>query len=334
MQLIRIAALFTLFALSLASCANTQIKSNDTTCQSCAASPKFDQTCPLITSPCSRAKISEVNKVLDNLFATGKPIVLYVHGRGNEPKKTWEEGIAKTLEKDYGIKVMMFNWDSKAPLLNPLYRPVNKAYEAAPFLQEVIEKLARYRESHPDSKAIPVSLLVHSMGNIAFRKAVDGISLTTTDGPLFTNILMTGSDEDAEGHNVWIDKLLASGTILITINEADSTLSHSHHPDGKTPLGINPKPPLADHSYYLDATGLVGKTHRLFTKGKQHGRVGICHVLTAMLRGEKPNLMVGQDIRQVKHDRVLVPIEQQDKANECFQGVQDEPDEEGEHLDE
>jgi len=100
----------------------------------------------------------------------------------------------------------------------------------------------------------------------------------------------------------------------------------SHHPDGKTPLGINPLPPLADNAYYLDVTGLVGKTHRLFRKERQHNQVAICNILTAMLRGEKPNLVVGQDIKQVK-GRILVPVDKQNKADKCFQDVREEADE-------
>lgn len=308
----------------------SNVQSARISCRSCETAPKFNQVCPLVTAPCDRAKISESNRLFDDLFAAGKPIVLYVHGRGNEPKKTWKEGIVSTLEKDYDIKVVMFNWDSKALLF---HRPINEAYASAPQLREFIDSLVNYRELNPSSKAVPVSLLVHSMGNIVFRKAVNDLPLLAAGKPLFTNIMMTGSDEDAEGHNVWIEQLAVQGKILITINKLDSTLSRSHHPDGKTPLGMNPKKPLANNAYYLDTTGLVGKVHRLFTKGKQHARVAICRITTAMLRGENPNFIVGLDIKHIEHDRVLVPVEKQNKADKCFQGVRDLPDSDDEQLD-
>jgi hypothetical protein len=320
MRLMRI-ALLTVFSLAFVACCGIQTTPNGVACQSCAVdTAKFDYSCPLVTAPCSRARISEIDKMLDGLFESRKPIVLYVHGRGNEPKKSWEKGIIVTLEKDYGVKVLMFNWNSCAFGLN---RPVKEAEEGAPHLREVIERLKTYRESKPDSKAIPVSLLAHSMGNIVFRKAVDGLSLTTNDGPLFTNILMTGSDEDAEGHNIWVSKLVSSGTILITINKKDSVLTGligSHHGDGTTPLGVNPLPPLAENAYYLDVTGLVGKTHRLFRKERQNNQVGICNILTAMLRGGKPDLAIGPNIKQV-NGRILVPVDKQNAADRCCQGV-------------
>ena len=268
--------------------------------------------------------------MLDGVFAARKPVVLYVHGRGNEPKKTMKRRILETLEADYGVKVLMFNWDSKALLF---HRPVPEAHEGAPYFRDVVNVMGRYRASHPETKAINVSLLVHSMGNLVLRSALDGLDLSTPGGPLFSNILMTGSDEDAEGHNRWVETLSARHTILITINEKDSTLRKSNHPDGKTPLGLNPKPPLATNAYYLDVTGLVGKVHRLFAKGKQHGRIAICEIVTSMLRGEQPNLTVGQTIKRVERGRILVPIAKHDKADKCFVGVTDEADEDVEETD-
>ena len=312
--------------MSFVACAGTQTTPDGIACPSCEASPKYDHACKLVIAPCSRARISEIDKNLDNLFKTKKPIVLYVHGRGDEPEKTWKKGIIKTLEKDYVVKVLMFNWHSYGFALD---RPVGEAKAGAPYLREVIDRLKKYREAKPDSNAVPVSLLVHSMGNIVFRNAVDGLSLTTTDGPLFTNILMTGSDEDAEGHNIWINKLSSRGTILITINKKDGTLTGfigSHHDDNTTPLGINPLPPLADNAYYLDVTGLVGKTHRLFRKERQHNQVSICNILTAMLQGKKSNLAVDPNIKEV-NGRLLVPVIMQNKADKCFQDVQEETDE-------
>ncbi|GEM_PF-1385184 len=316
---------FILFSIFASAEANSKPKT--AVCKTCAESQKFDKVCPVITAPCSRSKISEIDTILDKIYAAKKPIVLYVHGRGNEPKKTLKEHIVETLEKDYGIKVLMFNWNSKALLL---HRPVNEALEGGVSLRNVIERLAKYRLSNPDKKVIPVSLLVHSMGNIAFRKAMEEFPVELNSEPVFTNILMTGSDEDAEGHNIWVEQLKSDGTILITFNEQDGTLSYSHHPDGKSPLGLNPKLPLANNAYYMNVTGLVGKVHRVFTKGKQHNRVGICNIFTSMLRGEKLTLTIGSNIKEIKNERFLVPIDNQDTENMCFQGVKNDPDEENE----
>jgi hypothetical protein len=99
MQLMRI-ALFIFVSLAFVACCGTQTTPDGDACQSCAENEaKFDYSCPLVTAPCSRARISEIDKILDGLFKEQKPVVLYVHGRGCEPKKTSEQGIITTLEK-------------------------------------------------------------------------------------------------------------------------------------------------------------------------------------------------------------------------------------------
>ena len=213
----------------------------------------------------------------------------------------------------------MLNWDSKAADLRD--RPIKEAHESAPYFQEVIKRLAQYRKSHPETKAINISLLVHSMGNLVLRKAMDNFELSSEKDPVFTNILLTSSDEDAEEHNLWVEKLSASGTILITINKHDATLRLSNHPNGKNPLGLSPKPPLATNAYYLDLTGFVGKVHRIFTKDNQHDRVAICEIFTAMLRGDKPNLEIAETISRKEQGRIFIPIAKQDKNNSCFKAA-------------
>ncbi|MEI7869531.1 MAG: alpha/beta hydrolase [Candidatus Methylumidiphilus sp.] len=284
---------------------------------SACSTSSFDPAKRLVIAPAERIPISSIDQVLGGLFEHKKPFVLYVHGRGDEPKKTEQGKILEKLEQQYGVKVLMFNWDSKAKFV--LSRPVAHADEAAPYLSDVVAKIINYRKLHQEARSIPISLLVHSMGNIVLQQAIDkDLKLSESDGPLFMNILMTGSDADAEGHNLWVEKLSAKGEIMITINKQDGTLSWSKHDSGKTPLGINPKEPLAKNAHYLNVTGLVGKTHRLFQKGRQHGQISICLILTSMLRSETPNLQLGKLVNGGGDDRILVPIANIDNSNSCF----------------
>jgi esterase/lipase superfamily enzyme len=290
-------------------------------CATCAASPAFDARCRLVTAPCNRAQIAAADQVLDDLFREGKPVVLYIHGRGSEPGKTLKDNIAGTLERDYGVRVLMFNWDSHVPRLLPFRRPVDKAQASAPELSDLVTRLATYRDSHPGTANVPVSLLVHSMGNITFRRAVEqGLPMTNGGGPIFTNILMTESDEDDKAHNVWVEKLRARGTILLSVNRNDGVLNRSNHHNGAEPIGISPAPPLATNAAYLDASGLVGKAHRLFTKSKLHGNVATCRIFTAMLRGEMPDVALPKG-------RISAPASAANKNDACFHGVNESSDE-------
>jgi Alpha/beta hydrolase of unknown function (DUF900) len=281
----------------------------------------FDPTTRLVIAPAERKPISSIDQTLAKLFAEKLPLVLYVHGRGNEPRKTEEGKILEILEKEYGVKALMFNWDSKGFILS---RPVGNAVEAAPYLSEVIAEIVDYRKRNPDAKSVPISLLVHSMGNIVLQTAIEKDLTAMENGePLFTNILLSEADADAEEHNLWVQKLKAKGIILVTINKNDKTLSWSSHDYGKTPLGINPQKPLATNAYYLDLTGLVGKVHRIFQKGRQNGQVSVCKILTSTLQSKTLNLENGL-ISKTYDERILVPAANPNKSDKCLTGLTDE----------
>jgi hypothetical protein len=290
-------------------------------CTPCDRSSRFDDRCRLVTVPCERANIEDADAVLDALFASRQPVVLYVHGRGNEPRKTARQDIVGKLESQYGIKVLMFNWNSRGFLFS---RPVDRARASAPNLRDTISRLGTYRDAHPETAGVPVSLLVHSMGSIVLRPALDGLSLANQNGPIFSNILITESDEDAQGHNAWVERLRARNAILLTFNESDSTVRRSNHGEGLTPLGLRPEPPLAGNAQYINATDRVGQAHRLFDKGRLHGNVALCEIFTAMLRGAPPDLTsatIGE-----RQGTILIPFSRSDRSAPCFRDVIDLPD--------
>jgi hypothetical protein len=264
----------------------------------------FDQRRRLLVVPDARRRIDEVDQVLDELLAHGRPCVLYVHGRGDEPRKSFEKRILEKLEAEYGVKVLMFLWDANARLL---HRPVAMARAAAPHLRELVERIARYRENRPHSRTFPISLLVHSMGAIVLRAALEGCPLAGPAGPLFTNILLTGADEEDEGHPAWIERLHARATILITLNRHDLVLRLSRHESGRRPLGRGPMPSLAANAYYLEMTGLVGFAHQVFTTRSLRGQPAVREILAAMLRGDELDLVSARTVARVERERILIP---------------------------
>ena len=295
----------------------TAITASAADCPTCAQSPAFNDACRLVTAPCSRAPMDDINKVLDRLYATGKPVVVYVHGRGEEPKKTLDDGIVAKLESEYGVSTLMFNWDSKG---EGRHRPVDKAQASVPKLRDLIGRIAVYRKAHPEKPA--PTLLVHSMGSILLRGAAEGVSFKMDDGAaIFSNILVTGSDEESVGHADWVKKLAAANTILIAVNRHDAVLIAAIHPKGFTPLGRQVILPVAQNAFYLDVTSLVGFQHRLFAKKAQKNNVAICRIFTAALRGEKPDLVIGRTIRKTENVRVLFPIDKTNKKDVCFQNT-------------
>jgi hypothetical protein len=89
---------------------------------SACSSLDYDSGKRVVIAPAEPKPISSIDSILVKLFEAQKPLVLYVHGRGNEPSKTKDDGIIEKLEKEYNAKVLMFNWDSYGFLL---HRPVD-----------------------------------------------------------------------------------------------------------------------------------------------------------------------------------------------------------------
>lgn len=82
-----------------------------------------------------------------------------------------------------------------------------------------------------------------------------GATLDTSRAPLFANIVITGSDEDAAGHVSWVSKLHAQHAVVITINKHDLTLARAR--DKRTaqqqPLGRTLEQTLAPNATYVAA---------------------------------------------------------------------------------
>jgi len=316
------------FVIAIYARSGRQAFAQPAACPPCSQSRNFSAQCRLITNPCDRASVAQIDQVLDRLFASGKPVVFHVHGRGREPGKTLRKDLIGVIERDYDVRVLMFNWDSGFPILFPLRRPVGHARESGAPLRDAITRLIAYRETHPASANIPVSLLVHSMGSIVLHSALDGLPLRTSNGPVFSNIVITGSDEDAAGHDEWVGQLQAQHAVVVTVNRGDSTLARARNgrrPEDQ-PLGRVLVPTLAPNATYLDLTSAVGGAHRYFEKGRQHRNVAVCRIFATLLRGEAPDFAPGQLVTSTGRVGVLVPLANTNAADECFRNTVDSPD--------
>ena len=95
--------------------------------------------------------MSQVDLVLDKILPKSGPTILFVHGRGNEPKKSLKGGLfvqglaVHKLETDYGANVIMFNWDSKRGNgLKDRSRPLSKMEDAANSFSVVLQGIRSY----------------------------------------------------------------------------------------------------------------------------------------------------------------------------------------------
>jgi len=85
---------------------------------------KYDDNFLVYTSDTKAFQQSELGTLFDRLLAGGRPLVLFIHGRGKEPGKSLVgagffaglggvEGKAVQKLEAYGAVVAMFSWDSE-----------------------------------------------------------------------------------------------------------------------------------------------------------------------------------------------------------------------------
>ena len=259
---------------------------------------KFNPDAPFYTSDARAWRMDEFSLVMDQLLAPGKPVVIFVHGRGKEPGKslqggTFTKGLAvHKIERGYDAKVLMFNWDSAFHGFNFLDREVPLSHTASGgvALGELLVQIAQYQATHPRSKK--PALLAHSMGSIVVQHAIqDGHWPATKQ--LFSAVLFSEPDADDKGHASWLDQVAQREQTFVTLNKDDNVLHRSTdaRAAGTHALGLGTNEPLAPKAKYIDIAnmGPLGKKdedHEVFGKGAMNGQIYLCQFFTQALTGE------------------------------------------------
>ncbi|MBN8439512.1 MAG: alpha/beta hydrolase [Candidatus Accumulibacter sp.] len=275
---------------------------------------EFDASTPLYTSDARAWRIHQLPYVLAQLSATGKPIVLFVHGRGKEPGKsliggTFTKGMAvHKIERGYDVRVLMFNWNSAFHGLNLFDREVPLSHTSAGGLAlgTTLVALQQFETANPGI-ARP-ALLIHSMGSIVVQHTLqDG---HWPDGSaLFSSVLFSEPDADDIGHSSWLEPLAIRERTFVTQNRDDNVLIRSTdaRPAGAAALGLGTTQPLAPHAKYVDLTsmGPLGKKdedHEVFGKGAMNGQLYVCQFFTQALTGKTVVLDQAVNVECIERD--------------------------------
>ncbi len=258
----------------------------------------FDAGHPLYTSDGLAWRMDEAAAALQAVAAHGKPVVLFVHGRGKEPRKSLRGArftVGKAIwkiELGYDCRVLMFNWDSKFAGINvwDRTRPLANTAEGGRRFGELLALLRQLPAVQAPARK-PV-LLVHSMGSIVVQRTV--VAGLWPPGPsLFQQVVLSQPDADDVGHSAWLDALAAQEQVFVTLNADDKVLRRSDddRPEGAHALGRGTAQPLADRARYIDLTamGAIGSDedddHEVFGKGAMNGQVHVCRFFEQALRG-------------------------------------------------
>lgn len=264
----------------------------------------FSSDYPIYLSDQSRYSYSQVELALDKAYSYKKPVVFFVHGRGNEPEKslnggTFVDGNAvHKIEEQYGVKVVMFNWDSQA-FLYDRDKPLSHIPAAATSFKKVLAKVQSYLKKDKDKK---LTLLAHSMGSIVLQKYIQTYGWEYRE-PIFSSVLFTSPDADNKNHSTWLDKVAQVEKVFVTINKDDDILEKSTdaRTGGALALGLNPVKPFSTLATYLDLTKIssaVGQatgTHEIFNKLNMKDQKSICNVIDSLLTSKDPSLATNTD---------------------------------------
>ena len=303
----------------------------------CAGQPQtqaltFDPEKRLYTSDKIGHPNSELPALLDSLLADGKPVILFVHGRGKEPNKSLKGGLfvkgkaVHKLESGYKANVLMFNWDSeRGSGFKDRSRPLSNMHAASRAFVQVLKSIKQYRQNNPQSP--PIALIAHSMGNIVIETMVkdQGGWIDNGGEPLFSNVVFSESDADHISHATWVENVSAAENVYITINADDKILlkSTDHRPKDAHALGLEPGNRLAHNSTYVDITKLGTKkgkkteAHEIFNKPGMHDQVYICEFFQQALTG-LPVVLNAQNSTHVGPGQRYKLNYKRDSKNECF----------------
>jgi hypothetical protein len=293
----------------------------------------FDPDKHLYTSDSNGYSAKEFASVYQGLLDQGDPIIIYVHGRGDEPNKSlrhepriFAEGMAvHMLERDYVARVLMFSWDSKRSFFNPVDRdrPLSNMEFAAEALGEVLKELHEFQSANPDAQR--PALIVHSMGNIVLQTLIesDGWPYTV---PLFSNIVLSQSDADHLEHAEWLEKMSAVEHVYVTINADDAILQRSNHAriESNTAMGLEPGKTLAPSARYIDITNLgpdfdkPTRRHDVYKKDGMHGQVHVCLFFDQALRGSQQPELSDSNSTQTDQPQRYKLRDLRAREHECF----------------
>ncbi|BBM85865.1 alpha/beta hydrolase [Candidatus Uabimicrobium amorphum] len=229
--------------------------------------------------------------------------ILFVHGRGNHPKKAFDKKLIYGLEKDYSAKVMMFHWCSCSSWFG---YPEDQARFAAKYLYGVLQSIKKYRNAKKTN--MKFTLLTHSMGSIVLEETLLKFYKRPL-GKLFDTLVINAPCSEGKNHVSWVDKIDFANEVYIVFNKNDVVLGSAGLQTGARRLGRGlenrrgQKFVLANNVLYIDVTK-TGVNHRYYLGNSPQSHLGKFFHL--VLNGEVAKLVKGDNVVEIVRDKVYV----------------------------
>jgi hypothetical protein len=241
----------------------------------------YDYARPLFMLPQQRLSIDDAPQAIEAAYATGKPVLIYLHGRAKglgEPRKSVKEKIYDNLSR-YGVCTIGFTWDADDGGYDET-RPVASADDFHRFLAI----LRKYLQSHPG--AAKPSLLAHSMGNIIISELAKDDLLVADPGTLFENIVFSAAAVKQKRHKRWLEKTGVAERNYVMINPNDTMLKIAGFGFKPDMLGRDLRSPgVAPAQATYVSLERLGVKHRYFVKPGQNKQANLDSFYAQALTG-------------------------------------------------
>ena len=234
----------------------------------------------LVTSEHMLYPLHCTEQVLKEMLSTSdKPVVLFVHGRGQHPSKAVKKDnlLIQNIEQQYGVEVVLFTWPSWR---GSRHFPEDEATEAGPALNSLLQALATVKKKDNPSRVY--TLLTHSMGSLVLEGLIQ-TNLKPLPRDLFESIVISSSASALASHSTWVNKLEISPQIYVLTNKQDKVLqcleddvnwfSSLMYCDsfeamqkrlGRWGADIDSNTSTGSHTLYFDFSPLLDDDHRYY----------------------------------------------------------------------
>ena len=204
--------------------------------------------------------------ILDKLIRENPSnnIVIYIHGKGDEPSKAIKDGLLSGLNIEYNLSPIMLTWASGEGRF-----PDKEALSAGDTLEKVLYALREYKAQHTNSLGgKKFSLITHSMGSVVLegflRKYHSGLP-----SDLLDVIVINAAASTVDNHADWVENINFSKHVFITYGNNDPMLALAGVGRNTARLGKHgarqhgDKERVANNAIYVDVSQAVDE-HRYF----------------------------------------------------------------------
>ncbi|MBK7587663.1 MAG: alpha/beta hydrolase [Bacteroidetes bacterium] len=197
------------------------------------------------------------------------------------PKKNWvlyTEGMGKTftgnieratlMTKTYDVQVILFDYASINSTLGgkknfdfSMQNALTSSHQYTQFLKEI----STIHQQTTLFEGVHISLFLHSMGNLMFRKMMlDNEYKVLGNHQFIQHILFNAACVNRKNHHQWLANIDFAQHLYIHYNQADKKLNGAMIISGNRKLGSKPCRPFARNVSYIDFHNAVGNNHSYF----------------------------------------------------------------------